>query len=131
LHGDEDALRYDDVGARLLKSIALAGDADVDRAAALPPDVTPIVDASDQVRRGGTGQRANWHLAARLAAARAVVLAGGLNPDNVAEAIALVDPAAVDVSSGVEAAPGLKDPDRLAAFLDAVRAAPAAKGRTR
>lgn len=73
---------------------------------------------------GGTGTRADWGVAAELAAEGPLMLAGGLNADNVAGAIAQVRPLAVDVSSGVEASPGVKDPARLFAFVEAAKAAP-------
>jgi phosphoribosylanthranilate isomerase len=68
---------------------------------------------------GGTGHSFDWALAAPLAARRRVVLAGGLTPLNVAEAIAVVKPWRVDVASGVEDAPGIKNPDKLRAFVEA------------
>lgn len=71
---------------------------------------------------GGAGQPCDWDRAARLARRRPLILAGGLTPDNVAAAVRAVRPAAVDVSSGVEAAPGVKDPARIAAFIRAARA---------
>ncbi|MBE7454718.1 MAG: N-(5'-phosphoribosyl)anthranilate isomerase, partial [Kofleriaceae bacterium] len=73
--------------------------------------------------RGGSGTRFDWGLAAAaVAAGHRVVLAGGLTPDNVAAAIARVRPFAVDVASGVESAPGVKDLDRVRAFLAATAA---------
>jgi len=69
------------------------------------------------VERGGTGRRVDWELAAGIARQRRTVLAGGLTPDNVAEAIAAVKPFGVDVSSGVEASPGRKDRDKVSRFL--------------
>jgi phosphoribosylanthranilate isomerase len=71
----------------------------------------------------GTGQVADWSAAAQLAAHHELVLAGGLSPDNIAAAIAAVLPFGVDVSSGVEAAPGRKDPSRIANFIARARAA--------
>ncbi len=73
--------------------------------------------------RSGTGEVADWSAARRVATEREVVLAGGLNPANVAEAIAAVRPFGVDVSSGVEAAPGRKDPARIHEFVTRARAA--------
>ena len=71
---------------------------------------------------GGSGRLANWELAARAAASDDKVwLAGGLTPSNVAEAIATVKPYGVDVASGVEESPGVKDEDKLRAFVEAVR----------
>ncbi len=84
-----------------------------------------IVDAFDTQRFGGTGARADWDIAARIAREFPILLAGGLNVDNVTEAIRVVRPWGVDVSSGVERAPGLKDQDRVRQF---VRAAKGARG---
>ena len=80
----------------------------------------PLIDASDAVRRGGTGQLADWSRAAALARSRPVMLAGGLRGDNVAEAVRCVRPWAVDVSSGVEDRPGIKSADRLREFFRAL-----------
>jgi phosphoribosylanthranilate isomerase len=88
---------------------------------AWPMEVTLLLDAHDPERRGGTGVRADWSAGAALAARRPLILAGGLTPDNVAAAIAVVRPLGVDVSSGVEAAPGIKNHDRVARFLAAAR----------
>ena len=87
-----------------------------------------LVDAAVPGRHGGTGQVADWAVAARLARRRPLILAGGLRPDNVAEAIGVVRPWGVDVSSGVERAPGVKDPLLIARFVAAARAAAAAAG---
>ena len=73
--------------------------------------------------KSGTGQVADWTAARQLAGARELLLAGGLTPDNVAEAIAQVRPFGVDVSSGVEAQPGRKSPARIADFVTRARAA--------
>lgn len=70
----------------------------------------------------GTGTRADWQAARGLAARGELILAGGLNPGNVAEAIAAVGPYGVDVSSGVESAPGRKDPALIDAFVSRARA---------
>ncbi|HTV00431.1 MAG TPA: phosphoribosylanthranilate isomerase, partial [Luteitalea sp.] len=88
-----------------------------------------LVDAHDPVTVGGTGRTINWTAAARIAATRPLLLAGGLTSDNVAEAIAAVRPWGVDVASGVERAPGVKDAARVRAFVQAVRAADAAGDR--
>jgi len=80
-----------------------------------------LVDAYHPTRPGGTGLRADWGIARELARRFRLLLAGGLTPENVGEAIAQVRPWGVDVSSGVERSPGLKDPARLRAFVEAVR----------
>ena len=109
LHGDEDPLRFLSLGLDVIKAVSLDSDAAVEHAAALPEDVIVLVDAYDPARRGGTGERANWERAAELAARRPIILAGGVRPDNIRQAIAQVSPWAVDVSSGVESSPGLND----------------------
>ena len=82
-----------------------------------------LVDAHVAGLHGGTGRTAPWHLLADFRPGVPVILAGGLTPDNVAEAIRVVQPAAVDVASGVESAPGKKDVEKMRRFIDAVRVA--------
>lgn len=87
-----------------------------------PPETTMLLDAHDPVRHGGTGQTIDWTRAAAVTRReRGVVLAGGLSAENVARAIVDVRPYGVDVSSGVEAAPGVKSAARMQAFVAAVR----------
>jgi phosphoribosylanthranilate isomerase len=87
------------------------------------PAHTLLLDHADPHRPGGTGRTFPWEAARAVAAARPVVLAGGLGPDNVADAIAAVRPYAVDASSRLEGAPGVKDPDRVRRFVAAAREA--------
>jgi len=90
----------------------------------IEPDVdddTVLLDANDPVRHGGTGQAVDWTRARAVAEKRRIVLAGGLTPVNVRDAILAVRPYAVDVASGVESGPGIKDLLKLRAFIDAVR----------
>jgi phosphoribosylanthranilate isomerase len=95
----------------------------LDRAeiAPTPAGTTLMVDAHDPVRHGGTGRTIDWTRAAVLATRERLVLAGGLTSDNVGEALRLVRPYGVDVSSGVEEAPGHKSAVRLQQFVAAVR----------
>lgn len=90
------------------------------------PAAALLLDAWHESALGGTGQPFDWSLAAEAVrrARRPVVLAGGLTPENVSAAVAAVRPYAVDVSSGVESAPGRKDRGRVRAFLQAVHRAP-------
>ena len=93
--------------------------------ASIPEAVTVLLDAHDPIKRGGTGRTIDWTLAAAAARLRPVMLSGGLKAENVAEAIAQVQPYAVDVSSGVESAPGVKDAEKLQALFSAIAQADA------
>jgi phosphoribosylanthranilate isomerase len=85
--------------------------------------VAILVDAHVAGMYGGTGQTVPWQLLADFDPGVPLILAGGLTPDNVADAIRAVRPYAVDVASGVESAPGRKDPDKLRRFIENARAA--------
>ena len=80
-----------------------------------------VVDAFSDTAFGGTGHTTDWSLAGEVAKAAPILLAGGLTPENVQEAIRRVQPYGVDVSSGVEESPGRKDPDKIRAFIRSVR----------
>jgi phosphoribosylanthranilate isomerase len=80
-----------------------------------------LVDAHVEGLLGGTGKTAPWELLAGFAPGVPVILAGGLTPGNVAEAVRRVRPYAVDVASGVESAPGRKDPDKMRRFIENAR----------
>ncbi len=132
LHGDPDAAAVRDLraaGVRVWPVLRVAGDRLPPLAWELAADADALVlDAKVPGQLGGTGVSLDWAaLAGDVADWRAahpavpLVLAGGLTPANVAQAIALLRPDVVDVSSGVESAPGIKDPERLQAFVDAVR----------
>ncbi len=82
--------------------------------------VVLLVDAHDAARHGGTGRTVNWDVAREIAVTRPTILAGGLNAANVRLAVRSVRPYGVDVSSGVELAPGVKDPARLRSFFEAL-----------
>lgn len=90
------------------------------------PPAAVLVDSFVTGEMGGTGHMAPWELIADSLFDVPLILAGGLTPENVAEAIRVVQPWGVDVASGVEAAPGRKDPGKVRAFMQAVRAADAA-----
>jgi phosphoribosylanthranilate isomerase len=120
-HGHEAPAGYARASHRVIKAVAV-GDA-FDRTRDLdpvPPHVTVLLDAHDPIKRGGTGKAIDWTVAAEIARTRRVILSGGLQPSNVQSALEAVRPYAVDVSSGVEASPGVKDPDKLRAFFAAV-----------
>jgi phosphoribosylanthranilate isomerase len=120
LHGDERVSDYDGVAPRVLKAIAVRDETAHDLLDQVPRGTIVVLDAHDPVRRGGTGRTIDWSLAHDLARVRPSLLSGGLRPDNVREAIRQVNPYGIDISSGVEAAPGRKDPDRLRALFAAV-----------
>jgi phosphoribosylanthranilate isomerase len=107
----------DPLFGRVIKAVALDGSTHVDR---YGPETLILVDAHDSERRGGTGRTVNWKSARALAAKRPTILAGGLSPDNVARAIETVRPYGIDVSSGVESSPGIKDARRLKQFFEAL-----------
>jgi phosphoribosylanthranilate isomerase len=82
-----------------------------------------LLDASVKSAYGGTGKTADWSAAAELAKQYPLLLAGGLTPENVADAIEQVNPWGVDVASGVESVPGKKDFAKMKAFVSAIRSA--------
>jgi len=108
-------------GLPWLKALRMKDDLDLDKAAAdYAGAAALLLDAYRPGVPGGTGETFDWgRIPAQMA--ERVVLAGGLDPDNVAEAVRRVRPYAVDVSGGVEAAPGIKDPDMIARFIRGVR----------
>jgi phosphoribosylanthranilate isomerase len=120
LHGSEPP---GDVAAMLphaYKAVRVAGTVDVELAGSMPGDYV-MVDAKVDGALGGTGHAFDWGLVVDLAARRKLVLAGGLTPDSVAQAVERVHPWCVDVASGVERAPGDKDMGRVRAFVAAAR----------
>jgi phosphoribosylanthranilate isomerase len=121
LHGDESPEHAATVGRPVWRALSLAAALN-GALSSWPLDITILLDAHDPVRRGGTGQPIDWTRAAEVARRRRVVLAGGLTPDNVQHAIATVRPFGVDVSSGVEEAPGVKDFEKVALFLERAKA---------
>lgn len=119
LHGSETPADAAAIDRAIIKAVTV-GDSDLDR---WPPQVMLLLDVLDPVKRGGTGRTIDWDAAAAIAARRPVLLAGGLSPDNVADAIARVRPRGVDVSSGVEQSPGIKSAERIAALFRSIHAA--------
>ena len=122
LHGEEPAELATRLGPeRVWKMMHLRTPQDV-AAAADYPAAAILADTVSGGKRGGTGQTGDWSLAAALAKQRRTVLAGGLTPANVAEAVRQVRPWALDVGSGVEAAPGRKDEAKVREFVNNVKA---------
>jgi len=125
LHGDEDPEEFADMTVPVWRALR-AGQGDPGSEAACWQAERYVVDAAVPGRYGGTGVTADWQAAATLAAGHPVMLAGGLTPENVAEAVRRVCPLGVDAVSGVESEPGRKDPVKLEAFVR--RAKTAARG---
>jgi phosphoribosylanthranilate isomerase len=121
LHGDEPPAYADGLGWPIIRSVSVE-DAN-DTRSAWPAGTVFLLDAIDPVRRGGSGGQVDWARAAAIARDQRIVLAGGLTPANVAQAIAAVRPYGVDVSSGVEQSPGVKDFDKVARFVANARSA--------
>lgn len=122
LHGHESPACVDAVhGLPVWRAVTLDTAEDVLRT--WPSGTIRLLDAHDPRRRGGTGQRIDWVRAREVAATARVILAGGLSPENVGDAVRTVRPLGVDVSSGVEQAPGIKDAARLRLFIARARAA--------
>lgn len=115
LHGAESIEYARQIVRPVWKALTL--DSPID---AWPLDVQILLDAHDPARRGGTGKTIDWKRAADVARRREVILAGGLKPENVGEALASVQPHGIDVSSGVEREPGIKDVERLTALFEAI-----------
>ncbi len=130
LHGHETAELAAALSANVIKAVRLSGAADLERARDYPADAF-LLDAPAADRRlGGTGQVFDWSEAEHLPWPRSkVIVAGGLDPQNVGAAVERLRPGGVDVSSGVEAAPGVKDHALTAAFIAAVRETDARIGR--
>jgi phosphoribosylanthranilate isomerase len=129
LHGDEGPAFCTAVaertGARVIKAVRIASGADIRAAERFHTDFH-LLDASAPSAFGGTGRTWDWRLAAQRRSHVPLILSGGLDPENVAEGIAEVRPWAVDVASGVEAEPGVKDPAKVEAFMAAVEGVGAA-----
>jgi phosphoribosylanthranilate isomerase len=124
LHGHESPERAAEVrarsGAGVVKAFRVSEAADLDQAKAFE-DVVDAKAPAGAVLPGGNGAAFDWSVLAGRSFAKPWFLAGGLNPGNVAEALRITGAPMVDVSSGVEAAPGVKDPALIKAFLEAVR----------
>lgn len=125
LHGDEGPAYCAEVarrtGARVIKAAPVRLRSDIAALEAFHTDFH-LLDAHQPGRRGGTGTTFDWQLVAQRRTNIPLILSGGLTPENVGEAIAATHPYAVDTASGTEASPGVKDPARVAAFAEAVRA---------
>jgi phosphoribosylanthranilate isomerase len=123
-HGEfarETAAAGTAAGWFVLRPVAMGGAAPDPDPATVPDDETPILDSVEGRRLGGTGRPFDWDTVPDLD--RRFVLAGGLNQENVATAIEQVKPWGVDASSGLEVSRGVKDPGRVAAFIEEAKQA--------
>ncbi len=129
LHGDEGPAFCTAVaertGARVIKALRIGSGADIRSAQRYHTDLH-LLDTAAGDAYGGTGRTWDWRLLAHRHSTVPVLLSGGLEPGNVAEAIASAQPWGVDVASGVESAPGIKDPAKVEAFIAAVQGTPVA-----
>jgi phosphoribosylanthranilate isomerase len=124
-HGEETPEYCLQFGLMSVKAFRIRDAASLQTLREYPTDAW-LLDAYNAEKRGGTGEAFNWDLARQAQEwGRPIFLAGGLTPENVAEAIRCARPYAVDVSSGVEAAPGRKDLAKLEAFIQAAKGASA------
>ena len=124
LHGDEGPSYCAEAGRRtgckVIKAARVRSGADIQALAAFHTDYH-LLDSYSSDRPGGTGESFDWALARTHGNTPPLIMSGGLSPQNVAAAIGAVHPFAVDVASGVERSPGVKDPGKLEAFAKAVR----------
>ncbi len=121
LHGDETPDQAERIHLPVIKVLRLRGEPDITAAERYKVDLFLLDTPSESF--GGTGKLQDWPLAAKACRRLRAFLAGGLTPDNVAEAVRAVNPYGVDVAGGVESAPGIKDPAKIAAFIQAAREA--------
>lgn len=122
LHGSEHPASLVELLPRAFKAIPIQTSGDAEQALGWPGQRL-LVDAKVGAGFGGTGHAFDWTLVAGLAQARSLILAGGLHPENAAQAVAIVNPWGLDVASGVEAfdSPRRKDPDKIERFVKAAR----------
>lgn len=120
LHGDEQPEDCLIEPLRVIKALRVRDAASLEGAARYRVSAL-LLDAWSDKSYGGTGEQFDWQLVRRLTAKRPLILAGGLNPENVIDAVRTVRPYAVDVSSGVESAPGKKDHQKVVEFITRVR----------
>jgi phosphoribosylanthranilate isomerase len=131
LHGDETMDYAAELERPVIKAVGIgdggSGISTADDSGAdvfrWPSSVTLLLDVHDPVRRGGSGRTIDWGRAAEVSARRRILLAGGLRSENVSEAVRRVRPFGIDVSSGVEASPGIKDHSRISKLFEALHEA--------
>ncbi len=120
LHGTEPPDFCQRVRCAVVKAIGVGPQFQPASLASWPDRITILLDAEDRERHGGTGRSIDWQLAKEVASRRRTILSGGLRAGSVRQALETVRPFGVDVSSGVESKPGVKDPSLLRSFFEAV-----------
>lgn len=120
LHGNESSTFCNNFNQKILKAIHVKNKNDLFKMTEYKVSAF-VLDTKVEGMFGGTGKTFNWDIAIEAKKLGPVILSGGLSPNNVAEAVEKVKPYAVDVATGVEVQPGIKDPDKLSMFIKAVR----------
>jgi phosphoribosylanthranilate isomerase len=121
-HGKESADYCGRFGQRIIKAVRVESQSDLEGCSEYQGVVDAfLLDTYVPGQQGGTGLTFDWNLAVEAKRFGRIILAGGLNPDNVAAAVTAVRPYAVDASSGLEQKPGVKDHEKMASFIQAVR----------
>jgi phosphoribosylanthranilate isomerase len=120
LHGEETPEYCRLVNRRVIKAFRVKAMTSLDDIKSYRVAAS-LLDAWSPTAHGGTGKTFNWEIAASVASSERIILAGGLTPENVAEAVAAVKPYAVDASSGLESAPGKKDAELIQRFFRSLR----------
>jgi phosphoribosylanthranilate isomerase len=136
LHGDEPARVLEQLHGRGFKALRPSSEAEAEIDAEwfaphAPNAPALLIDAHRRDQYGGTGHMADWTIATRMAQRYSILLAGGLTPENVTEAVRQVKPWGVDVASGVEMSPGKKDVEKMKLFIERARRHELAAGAAR
>ena len=116
LHGDEPPEACEGLPVTVIRALRVGADFDLGTLDRWPVD-TFLLDTARDGSYGGTGETFDWTIARKASLKKRIILSGGLDPENVGEAVRTVEPFAVDTSSGVEASPGKKDPAKVEAFI--------------
>lgn len=126
LHGDEDYEYCSGLRGRAIKALRVNGTLDIARATRYAQEgdcEALLLDGFDPGKRGGTGRSFDWKMVRLIEGKPRLIIAGGLGPDNVADAVKTARPYGVDCSSGIEIAPGVKDPVLMYRFIEKARKA--------
>ena len=120
LHGDENSQFINSMSIPFIKVFKVSGNEVIKQIEEFGLQYF-LLDTYDKNRSGGTGKSFNWRIAKKASKFGKIILSGGLNPDNIREALETVNPYAVDISSGVEKSPGLKDYQKMETLINEVQ----------